>query len=410
MKSLSKLFRIGPGPSSSHTIAIYNAAQSFSSFLDKDVDHVKATFYSSLGLTAKGHHSDFAVEQALSSYPVEFAYDHKTQVEHPLTMRLEAYKGSLLFKKCDYVSLGGGEIKSDDDPRINEKDIYPFRNLEEILEYMKKEGLSSFKDFCLRFEDPSIDGYLVEVLNSMFSSIERGLSEEGKIPANNNPKLQVNRSAKSMYEVSRTLKSHEGFRTLTLSSFAYAVAESSACGEKVVTAPTCGSSGVLPSLLYWMHKEEGHSIRECVDSLYAAGVFGNIVKQNASIAGSIGGCQAEIGTASSMGAAALASIDKLSLHQIEYGAEVAMEHFLGLSCDPVDGYVIIPCIERNGIGSIRAYTSYLYAKFVSPIRMNQVSFDAVVAAMKMTGSALKKAYKETAQGGLAEILKSKGRK
>lgn len=405
MKSLRNLYRLGPGPSSSHTIAPYNAARAFSASFQGRVDSIEATFYGSLALTGQGHHSEFAIEEAFKPLPVKMIFDLQSKKPHPLTMRFRAFNKGKPIKEASYISLGGGEIRSQEDPTVNEKDVYPFRDFEEIKAYMTKNNLTDLKEFCLRYEDQSIEDYLSSALKQMFSSIDNGLTEEGQIPANGNPRLQVDRSAKNMHQVALSIKGREGFETLLMSSYAYAVSEESACGKVVVTAPTCGSSGVLPAVLYYMHKIKGVSFEKCRDALFTAGIFGNIVKQNASIAGSIGGCQAEIGTASSMAASALCYLDGLSLHQEEYAAEVAMEHFLGLSCDPVDGYVIIPCIERNGIGAIRAYTSYIYAKFVAPIRQNRVSFDNVVAAMKLTGASLKKAYKETAQGGLAEILK-----
>jgi L-serine dehydratase len=212
---------------------------------------------------------------------------------------------------------------------------------------------------------------------------------------------------KDLRKFFQSIKEETARREILITSYAYAVAESSASGEEVVTAPTCGSSGVLPAILYYCYHDQHVPFETVKDALYSAGIFGNLVKQNASIAGAIGGCQAEIGTASSMAAAALCAMEGLSLYQIEYAAECAMEHFLGLSCDPVDGYVIIPCIERNGMGALRAYDAYLYAKYIAPLRKNQVSFDDVVEAMKLTGDSLASAYKETAEGGLAEILKKK---
>ena len=238
----------------------------------------------------------------------------------------------------------------------------------------------------------------------MFSCIENGLSESGKIPANSNPKLQLNRVAKDILKTASATKHEDWRNALLMTSYAYAVAESNACGEEVVTSPTCGASGVLPAVLYFEHKQRRAPLAKLRDALYVAGIFGNAVKQNSSIAGSVGGCQAEIGTASSMAAAALCFVHGLSLYQTEYAAECAMEHFLGLSCDPVDGYVMIPCIERNGIGATRAYTSYLYARSIAPIRENQVQFDDVVKAMKLTGDSLDEEYKETGLGGLAKVL------
>lgn len=406
MKSLSNLFRYGPGPSSSHTIAPYQAACAFRKLLTCPLDKVQVIFFGSLALTGEGHHSVFAVQEGLKGYPVEVIKDRLTKPTHPLSMTFEAVQGEKVVLRRSYRSLGGGELSSDDDPSVIEKDIYPCASLKEIFAYMKSENLLQIKDFCLKFEDPSIDDYLMGILKKMFRSVEKGLSLEGPIPANSNPRLQVTRSAKGIYEQAVKLKGNKR-RFMLLSAYAYAVAESSACGDLVVTSPTCGSSGVLPAILYYAHKNMKMPLTKVRDALYTAGTIGNLVKQNASIAGSVGGCQAEIGTASSMAAAALCSLFGLSNYQIEYAAEVAMEHFLGLSCDPVDGYVIIPCIERNGIAAIRALACFYYARYISPIRQNKVNFDDVVAAMKITGDSLAMEYKETALGGLAYILDPK---
>ncbi len=406
MKSLSKLFRYGPGPSSSHTIAPFNAGLLFRRVIEQiDEPSVRCTFYGSLALTGKGHGSDKAVAEALKNIKTTFVFDTVSSFSHPLLMKFEGYSFNKKVIERHFISLGGGELVCLEDESVNEKDIYPFKTFSSVLDYMEENDLPSFKSFCFRFEDKFIDEYLMTCIRHMFESIEKGLSLEGRIPTGSNKKIVLNRCAKSIYEQAIKIKSEEDRRTLLLSSFAYAVAESNACGDKVVTAPTCGSSGVLPSVLYYMYKVKGVSLETIRDSLYASGVIGNIVKQNASIAGSIGGCQAEIGTASSMAAASLCYINNLSIHQIEYASECALEHFLGLSCDPVDGYVAIPCIERNGIGAIRAYTSFAYAKYIEPIRKNMVSFDNVVLAMKMTGDSLSSAYKETSLGGLAKILR-----
>lgn len=409
MKSLRALFRFGPGPSSSHTIAPFHAARRFKERIPKQKGiHVVVTFYGSLALTGIGHGSDEAVIHGLAPIPTEVRMDVTTKVKHPLTMKFQAYEGEKLLQEDLYLSLGGGEVYSDTDPAINENDVYPFRNFAEIKEYMKKEGISSLQEFCLRYEAPDIDEYLSSCVEHMFAEVSHGLEATGKIPANSNPRLQWNRVAKALHERALSMNSNDdGRNTLLMTSYAYAVGEGNACGEEIVTAPTCGASGVLPAALYFEHVQRKVPLSKIRDSLYAAGIIGNLVKQNASIAGSIGGCQAEIGTATSMASAALCQLNGLSLYQTEYAAEIAMEHFLGLSCDPVDGYVMIPCIERNGIGVCRAYDAYLYARDVAPIRKNQVSFDDVVAAMKLTGDSLSKAYKETAEGGLAAILKEK---
>lgn len=406
MKSISKLFRFGPGPSSSHTIAPSIAVRSFRSLLEgKEITSIKVILYGSLAYTAKGHHSDKAIEDTFAPYPCEVILDKETKVEHPLTMKFIAMKGEKEIIERTYSSLGGGEITSNDDLRVIEKDIYPFRDFEEIKSFMKEKGLKNLKEFALLFEEETIDDYLKEATLRMFSSIEKGLKKDSLIPADNNPKLIWRRSAGKIYQKALEIEESEARREILMTAYAYAVGESNASGEEVVTAPTCGSSGVLPAILYYEYKNEGVPLEKIKDALYVAGIFGNIVKQNASIAGAIGGCQAEIGTASSMGAAALCYLKGMDLFAQEYAAECAMEHFLGLSCDPVDGYVIIPCIERNGMGVLRSYDAYLYAKYVAPIRKNEVSFDNVVSAMKLTGDALGDAYKETARGGLAQILK-----
>lgn len=320
-------------------------------------------------------------------------------------MSFKAYfdDGTSLLKH--YSSLGGGEIYSNDDLNVIEKDIYPFRNLEDIKIYMSANGIKDIKDFCLQYEDASIDDYLKETLDRMFSSIENSLTKTGFLPTGSNPRLKWERTASRLLKEANSISDENGKREMLITAYAYAVGEANAAGELVVTAPTCGASGLLPAILYYQYKNNGVSKEILKKSLYTAGIFGNVVKQNASIAGAIGGCQAEIGTAAAMAASALSYIDNLPLPQIEYAAEIAIEHFLGLSCDPVDGYVVIPCIERNGIGALRAYDAYLYAKYVAPIRRNQVSFDDVVYAMKLTGDAMGSAYKETAEGGLAKILK-----
>ena len=408
MESLACLFRFGPGPSSSHTIGPYLAAKSFREHLcPPDADAVRVVFYGSLSLTGTGHGSEKAVKQALSPLPVEVVFDVNTHLPHPLTMDFCSLKRGETVQKARYLSLGGGAIYSEDDLYARNEEVYPFSSFQEIRDYMTEHHISSLKEFCLRFEKGDIDEYLMSVLKQMIASVDRGLAAKGLIPANQNPRLRWERCAGAIHDRALSMTKGDGRKEVLLSSYAYAVAEGSACGEETVTAPTCGSSGVLPACLYYLHKEKHISLYRLRDALYAAGVFGNLVKQNASIAGSIGGCQAEIGTASSMAAAAICDCMDMSLYQIEYAAECAMEHFLGLSCDPVDGYVIIPCIERNGMGALRAYDSFLYAKFISPVRQNQVSFDNVVKAMKMTGDSLSDEYKETSLGGLARILKSK---
>ncbi len=405
MKSIAKLFRIGYGPSSSHTVAPSIAARSFKKrIVSLSGNRIDVTLHGSLALTGEGHGTKKAIECVFYPIPVSFHYALKDG-SLPNSFEFSYFDKDKLLLTCHYRSLGGGELFSDDDEAVNEKDIYPFSSLEEIKAYMEKENISSLKDFCLRYEEKDIMNRLERVISTMFSSVEKGLMEEGVLPANGNPRLFWKRCAKDIYKKSLQIENEQAKRTMTMTAYAYAVAESNASLEEVVTAPTCGASGVLASVLYYAYKNEGIALTKIVDSLFVAGILGNVVKQNASIAGAIGGCQAEIGTATSIASAACSFLHGLSFRQIEYAAECAMEHFLGLSCDSVDGYVIIPCIERNGVGALRAYDCYLYARYIEPIRVNQVSFDNVVKAMKITGEALSEDIKETANGGLAKVLK-----
>ena len=376
------------------------SAHRFSSLI-KEGEPVEVTFYGSLAYSYRGHHSDKAVIMGLEGHPVTVIPDKETVPPHPLMMKFKAPG-----LERTYFSLGGGAIYSKEDTAVNEKEAYPFAGFTDFLSKWE-ESRKTLPDFIRTFEDEDIDEYMSMILKKMFAAVRRGLSATGRIPANNNPRLQISRTAGDIKKEALRIEAGEGRRALLLSAYAYAVVEGSACGEEVVTAPTCGSSGVLPAILYYLYHDLGVSFDRLRDSLYIAGIVANVVKQNASIAGSVGGCQAEVGTATSAATAALCWAMGLNSLQIEYGAEVAMEHFLGLSCDPVDGYVMIPCIERNGVGAIRAWDSYLYAKHIQPLRKNQVSFDEVVTAMKMTGESLDEKYKETSLGGLAEILREK---
>lgn len=407
MKSITNLFRIGFGPSSSHTVAPTIAARSFLNRIKgKKGNHIEVTLHGSLALTGEGHGTRLAIASVLKNYPVHFHLNlNKDDPSLPNTFDLVFYRDDEVVEKCSYRSLGGGELYSKEDTSLNEKEIYPFSNLEEVKTFMKESDISSVKEFCLRYEEKGTEERMKEIARAMLDSVKKGLSEEGVLPANENKRLHWVRSAKRLYEKSLQIQDEQEKRTIALTSYAYAVSESNASLEEVVTAPTCGASGVLASVLYYAYNDLKIPFSKIVDSLYVAGLFGNVVKQNASISGAIGGCEAEVGTATSMAASALCFLFDLSFHQCEYAAECAMEHFLGLSCDSVDGYVIIPCIERNGVGALRAYDSYLYAKYVEPIRDNQVSFDNVVKAMKLTGDSLSSDIKETANGGLAKVLK-----
>lgn len=398
MESIKELYIIGPGPSSSHTIGPSRAANNFIKDL-KNVDKIVVSLFGSLALTGKGHFSDKAIKDVLNSYKTEIIFNmDEKNLKHPNTMNFKAIKDGKIIKEQFYYSIGGGKIVTD--LKHTTKDAtYLFKNFAEIKDYLEQNKISLVQ-FVDKFEGDGINKYLENVLNFMFKEVESNLELEGQIPG----PLGLTKVAKKIYKTALNEKNSES-KILLLTAFAYACLEGNACGNIVVTAPTCGSCGILPAVLYYEYKYNNVPKEILINALKVAGIFGNVAKENASISGAVLGCQAEVGVASSMATAALCYIHSLSLYQIEYGAEVALEHFLGLTCDPVLGYVQIPCIERNGIGASRAYVSYIYAKNIAPVRQNKVSFDKVIEAMKVTGLSLNPDYKETSKGGLASLIK-----
>ena len=403
MNSIKHIFKIGPGPSSSHTIAPYKAILDFAKRSNK-FDSIEVTLRGSLALTGKGHGTDKILEKALANIKVKVVFDYNlNDLIHPNTMQLSSFLNNKLVDKQTYFSLGGGDISIGKPLLINEN-IYPFSSFNEIKMKIKDGEFSNIPELVNKYEKDGIDDYLAKMFLGMVDEIENGLKAEGYLPGS----LKIKRVAKCIYDNAQNIKDDYEKKIMLLTSFAYAASESNANGEKVVTAPTCGSCGVLSSVLYYEYKYEGKDIKQIIDSLKVSGIIGNLIKTNASVSGALHGCQAEIGSASAMASAALAFLNGLSIYQIEYASELALEHFLGLTCDPVEGYVQIPCIERNGIGSIRALIAYIYARDIAPIRQNKVSFDDVVTTMRITGESLSKEYKETSIGGLAKVLSKKG--
>lgn len=402
MESIKDIYTFGPGPSSSHTIGPYKASLDFISNLkDKDNIRIEVTLCGSLALTGKGHLTDKIIIDTLKDYKVRVIFNYKIEgLIHPNTMEFIAFNNkNEVIKECTYFSVGGGKIDKNT-LNSNEIDIYPFNSFDEIKDYMTVNKIDSLNELVDKFEDKDINEYLNKSIDIMLNSVEEGLSKEGVLPG----KLEIHRVARELYKNSINLDGYEKVCML-LTSFAYAVSEVNASGGMVVTAPTCGSAGIIPAILYYEEKYKKLDRNILINSLKIGGLFGNIAKKNASISGARSGCQAEIGVASAMGAAIISYINNLSLYQIEYASEVALEHFLGLTCDPVLGYVQIPCIERNGIGVLRSYNSYLYAKNIAPLRKNRVSYDEVIKAMKETGDDLNSDYKETSEGGLAKLIK-----
>lgn len=400
MESISEIYRIGTGPSSSHTMGPRKAAQLFKESMPQAV-RFNVDLYGSLAATGKGHLTDKALEDVLSpAGEVTINWLADTVLDyHTNGMKFTAYDkdGNVLSEKIVF-SVGGGKIVWQDEIESGEssvKSIYPMKRISDILEWCEKTGRTywEYVDDC---EGEWIWDYLHEVWEVMKAAVERGLEAEGVLPGG----LGVRRKAVSYYMKASGYSSSLKSRGLVY-SYALAVSEENASGGMIVTAPTCGSCGVLPAVLYHLYLSRGFSEKRILRALATAGIFGNVVKTNASISGAEVGCQGEVGVACAMAAAAASQLFGGSPAQIEYAAEMGLEHHLGLTCDPVCGLVQIPCIERNAYAAARALDSNLYASFSDGV--HSVSFDRVVSVMKQTGHDLPSVYKETSQGGLAAI-------
>lgn len=398
MKSICEIFRIGCGPSSSHTMGPRKAAELF---LERHPQAVRyeAHLYGSLSATGKGHLTDAAIIDVIPT--VEIVWHEEFLPFHPNGMRFCAWgeNGNLLEDWTVY-SIGGGALAEDgeavrllgDENKGDE--IYPLKRLDDIKEYCDKQGWD-YWEYVEHCEGKEIWDYLREVWQVMRESVERGLDHEGVLPG----PLHLRRKAASYYIKVAGYKDNLRTRGLVF-SYALAVSEENASGGKIVTAPTCGSCGVLPAVLYHTWRSRNFSETRILHALATAGLIGNVVKENASISGAEVGCQGEVGVACAMASGAVNQLFGGTLSQIEYAAEMGLEHHLGMTCDPVCGLVQIPCIERNAFAAARALDSNMYAAFSDGT--HSVSFDKVVDVMKQTGHDLPSLYKETAQGGLAK--------
>ncbi len=397
MQSLKELFRIGPGPSSSHTLGPQRAALMFRETFPEahayDVD-----LFGSLSLTGKGHMSDKAIIEALQPIPCAVHFKSGENLKHPNTMTftaLDAHREPI--DSWTFYSLGGGAIAVEGIEALEGEEIYPHNTLKEIRAYCESEGIS-LCDYVDRFE--LIDDYLTDILLQMCTTVDNGLNTRGLLPG----KLKLERIGRKLLDKANLCESAMEKEKLLLSAYAYSASEENASGGMTVTAPTLGSSGVLPSLIYYYYYDRKLQREALIRGLKIAGLIGNLIKQNATISGAQGGCQAEIGAACAMGAAMVAYLRGLSDHQIEYAAEMGIEHHLGLTCDPVGGYVMIPCIERNAIAALRALDAAVLSEFISKVKQNRVSFDMVVKTMNETGRKLPMELRETSLGGLASVV------
>ena len=395
MKSLKELYRIGKGPSSSHTIGPERACRLFLQE-NPNADCFKVILYGSLAKTGAGHGTENVIKSVLPS--VEVNYDMETPTAHPNTMDLIAYQNNCAIAQMRVYSVGGGAIAIEGRADKVQNEIYPHNLLADIRAYCEMRNMRLY-DYVYECESNDVKEYLAQVWDTMKNAIARGIAQSGVLPGG----LEVARRAKILYEGIIPEESAETRENRLVCAYAFAVSEENAAGGTIVTAPTCGACGVVPAVLKYAQERHGYTDEQIVNALATASLVGNLIKTNASISGAECGCQAEIGSACCMATAALSELRGLSLGQIEYAAEVAMEHHLGLTCDPICGLVQIPCIERNAVAAMRAINASSLAYFLSDSR--KISFDLVVQTMYETGKDLKKSYRETAEGGLAKLYK-----
>lgn len=395
MKSIRELYRIGTGPSSSHTMGPRRAAEMFQ-HRNVECKHFRVTLYGSLAATGKGHLTDAAIYDVLRPYgEVELVWEPSIfKPFHPNGMRFEALVGGEVVDDWTVYSVGGGALAEENSAPIESEDIYPHKRLVDILHWCTENGRTLW-EYVELHEGKEIWEFLSEIWRVMREAVERGIETDGVIPG----PLHLSRRAMRYNVRASGYKQSLQSRGLIF-SYALAVSEENASGGRIVTAPTCGSSGVLPAVLYHLWKTREFSEMRVCRALATAGLIGNIVKHNASISGAEVGCQGEVGVACAMAAAAANQLFGGTPAQIEYAAEMGLEHHLGMTCDPVCGLVQIPCIERNAYAAARALDANLYSMYTDG--HHRVSFDRVVEVMKQTGHDLPSIYKETGEGGLAK--------
>ncbi len=395
MRSLQELYRIGKGPSSSHTIGPERACKLFLRE-NPQADAFRVRLYGSLAKTGEGHGTGSVIESVLPNVIVE--YDVESACPHPNTMELIAYMGGAKTAQMRVYSVGGGAIEVEGRASVEGTEVYPHSSMTEIRAYCERNGLR-LCDYVFEQEGEELRVYLEEVWSAMKAAVQRGVKKTGILPGG----LEVERRAKVLFDGAQENEGAEVRENRLVCAYAFAVSEENASGGTIVTAPTCGACGVLPAVLVYSQERKGYSDEQIIKALATAGLIGNLIKTNASISGAECGCQAEIGSACCMATAALGELQGLKLGQIEYAAEVAMEHHLGLTCDPICGLVQIPCIERNAVAAMRSINAVSLAYFLTDSR--KISFDLVVKTMYETGKDLRHPYRETAEGGLAKLYK-----
>jgi L-serine dehydratase len=397
MKSIRDLYKIGKGPSSSHTMGPEHAAKIFKSE-NPDADHFKVVLYGSLAKTGIGHGTDRVIRETFEPIPTEidFSKDAPADLKHPNTLDLFAYQNGAQTAFIRVESVGGGDIVIEGRPDTAASEVYPENSFAEIAQFCRWRYIS-LGEYVELNEGPEIWDFLKVVWKAMQNEIHEGLAASGMLPGG----LNVQRKAKQLFEEEHEKEIPQILELRTVCAYAYAAAEQNADNGIVVTAPTCGSCGVLPSVLLYLQGRYQLSDDKIARALGVAGIIGNLIKRNASISGAECGCQAEIGSACSMTAAAMCDIMDMPIEQIEYAAEIALEHQLGLTCDPICGLVQIPCIERNAVAAKRAMDACNLSHLLLGTR--SISFDMVVRTMYETGVNMSHAFRETAEGGLARF-------
>ncbi len=395
MKSVREIYKTGKGPSSSHTMGPAKAIEEFIAE-HPEAERLHVVLYGSLAKTGWGHRTDRAIQLAAGDRPVEIVFDTETEgLPHANTMDIYD-AGRMELPPMRVLSVGGGDIHIEGRPFAASLHIYKETTFAAIAAICKDEGIR-IADYVYRNEGEGFRDFLAEVWKTMKSAISEGLSKTGELPGG----LGVMRKARHLFRQKHMDESPTTRENRIVCAYAFAVSEQNADNGTIVTAPTCGACAVLPATLAYMQEKHGFSDDEIIDALATGGLIGNLVKTNASISGAECGCQAEIGTACSMASAALAELFGMEIDQIEYAAEIAIEHHLGLTCDPIRGLVQIPCIERNAVAAMRAINAVSLANFLTDSR--KISFDLVVRTMYETGRDLAHSYRETATGGLAKL-------
>ena len=396
MESITELYKIGRGPSSSHTIGPEKACAIFKQ-RNIDADSFKVILYGSLAKTGKGHSTDAVVKKTFFPSKCEVEFDFvTTNIPHPNTCDLIAYKDEKEICKNRVLSVGGGSIVFENQVVETPKMVYKQSKFYDIYDYCQKKNIRLW-EYALENEDDDFIDYMTKIWNVMKTCIKNGLSDSGELPGG----LKVQKKAKLLFNNQHIDETAETRENRMVCAYAFAVGEQNASGETIVTAPTCGAAGIVPAVLYYQQQKNNFTDESIVRALMTAGIIGNLIKTNASISGAECGCQAEVGSACAMAAAALGELFELGIEKIEYAAEIAIEHHLGLTCDPICGLVQIPCIERNAVAAMRAINAVSLASFLWNTR--KISLDKVIQTMKETGIDMHKSYKETSEAGLSKI-------